>query len=919
MSAAPTKDEALAMAVEAVELAMSLLKLSLSSSDRAELMATCHALLQEAENVKKSNGWPLSSTSSVSVPAAVEKTKKAPASTRIQTRAEQILLLKGSLFGSDKFVMWESAPSPSEFSLAPDGSLFEDAAKLDLSEFQNGILECWSRAEDALVPTSMKKYNGLPPGQSLLDIDGPASLLKMDMDLKVDLVQDAACDCSVVASLCAATALAEKGFPNIFASVIYPKANNRPVVSTNGKYIVRLNFNGSFRKVVIDDYLPVSRDHRTLHIVDRNNRTLLWPALLEKAYLKVRGGYDFPGSNCALDLWTLAGWIPEQVFTQDNEQPMADLWDRIFTSFRRGEVLVTAGTGKLDKRSEEHLGLESQHAYAVLNLKEEDHRKFFLIKNPWSKGTSWKGTISPPSMSASSPATGSRSSLLDEALDQNVNFPALVSLTNGQPGTFPRPNEQLTPGTFWIDMENLLQNFETIYLNWKPSLFTSRQDIHAAWNLATESPALLFSEQPQFMVKSKDGGPMWLLLCRHFTNDTLESAGLKDSTSLGKTGRLLPGYIGFYIYENNGVRVFEREGYCERSEIVSSPQTLLRFEARPNVSYAVVAFCEDSLSANYPFTLSAFGNSPIELERAFNKFVVNARVSSCWAQGTAGGSARSPTFGSNPQFRLVVRHAGSLVITLQEPSNAHNINVRLVHGKGKRIFVIRKRDVIGDSGDYTNSTAIAHVADVDPGTYTVIASTFEPDKYADFFLSVDSTVPIDLSELPRDGAGRVCRRLARATFNFGDNKVAAPLVPRRMIGVGVVASFCPGGASSLGGVRSTASESNVGSQAASNADGASNAGIRSPVRITIDVGRGSGRKILLASNNGEFTDEDGALRTDEVTLESRMLQANDMWLVLERLSGSSAASQEVYNVELRLDRETGLDVGAWRSWRDPLA
>ena|SRR6266576_5183 len=97
----------------------------------------------------------------------------------------------------------------------------------------------------------------------------------------------------------------------------YDTLNDRPLISPNGKYIVRLNFNGCWRKVVIDDRLPRSKTNRMLHVVDQKNPALLWPALLEKAYLKVRGGYDFPGSNSCSDLWALTGWIPEQIYLQE--------------------------------------------------------------------------------------------------------------------------------------------------------------------------------------------------------------------------------------------------------------------------------------------------------------------------------------------------------------------------------------------------------------------------------------------------------------------------------------------------------------------------------------------------------------------------------------------------------------------------
>ena len=133
-----------------------------------------------------------------------------------------------------------------------------------------------------------------------------------------DLVQDAIMDCSVVASLCALTARTERGHSDILISAVYPydQGHQVPAASGNGKYFFRFHFNGCYRKVVIDDRLPTSRTSRALHVIDRNNPGIYWPALIEKAYLKVRGGYDFPGSNSGTDLWVLTGWIPEQLFLQ---------------------------------------------------------------------------------------------------------------------------------------------------------------------------------------------------------------------------------------------------------------------------------------------------------------------------------------------------------------------------------------------------------------------------------------------------------------------------------------------------------------------------------------------------------------------------------------------------------------------------
>ncbi|OCK78271.1 cysteine proteinase [Lepidopterella palustris CBS 459.81] len=803
-----------------------------------------------------------------------------PISTRKLPKKEEILLLKSSKVNGFTFAPWNAPPKSSDFMLPNGADSFLDIPALDISAHQLQFFDGWVRAKEALPPPTW-----FPNGRGDM---GPV----MSVDCSIDLVQDATTDCSVVASLCAGIARSERGHVKMLSNKIWPydRVKDTPVISPNGKYIIRLNFNGCWRKVIIDDRLPLSKTNRMLHVVDRRNPALLWPALLEKAYLKVRGGYDFPGSNSCSDLWALTGWIPEQIYLQEGELVPNHVWKRVYNAFLYGDVLVTLGTGKMTHRNERELGLEGQHCYAVLDMKETDHERVLLVKNPWVDGKGWRGK-QPSAVSTLDTSSSGGASSRGEYPMQNAP---------------PSPNK-LRPGTFWIGLDSVVQHFESLYLNWNPGLFTYRQDLHFQWDLTSPVDQCgCIVDHPQFSFTSTGGGTVWFLLCRHFRDappgvheqsDAFNDGTVRSDMELYSVGAPPKGYMSIYVYDRKGEQVYVQDNHLERGPYVDTPQSLLRWECPPSSSYTLT-MAQDELPASlYTFTLSAFSNSNINLEPARQKYPYRAQVSGSWTKETAGGDINSSKYFSNPQFCLKVTERTQLAMLIRTTTGNSPLHVKLVHGRGKRVYSLQSRDILVDSGGHRHRCALAEVEDVPPGTYTIICSMFEPGKTADFSLRVDSTTNCVLTSIPRDGAGLVSMRLSNACFGPVVNKIAAPLVPKRLAGVVIVARFIR--------ARSTRLPNEPQNEIKT----------RSPLRLTVEMGRGPERLFLMSSENGEYSDAE-AVRTQSVDLSPNMLYSGDLWIVLDRIATPGTSIEEWYEVELFADCPNACSVGVWRAWDD---
>ena len=224
----------------------------------------------------------------------------------------------------------------------------DPSGKLSLSSKQRQRIKDWCRPDE---------YIANPKMVELVDC--------------YSVKQTVVSDCSFVASIAIAAQYEKRFKKKLITSLIYPqnKAGD-PVYNPCGKYMVKLNMNGVNRKIIVDDFLPVG-SYNELLCSYSSNKSELWISLLEKAYMKVMGGYDFPGSNSNIDLFALTGWIPERVSIRANDPS----WDatstfrNLATRLQAGQCLATVATGQLSDAVADRAGLVTTHAYAVLDAR----------------------------------------------------------------------------------------------------------------------------------------------------------------------------------------------------------------------------------------------------------------------------------------------------------------------------------------------------------------------------------------------------------------------------------------------------------------------------------------------------------------------------------------------------------------------
>ena len=138
---------------------------------------------------------------------------------------------------------------------------------------------------------------------------------------------------------------------------------------------------GEYRKVLIDDRLPTRNGHLIYLncVYDENDRDKaeFWPCLLEKAYAKLKGGYNNIEGGFASEAFTdMIGSMGTYVKIKDLGFSNTSLFDYINDHIQSGGF-ISCSTQKNNE------GIVPGHAYSITKTAMLDSHALIRVRNPW--------------------------------------------------------------------------------------------------------------------------------------------------------------------------------------------------------------------------------------------------------------------------------------------------------------------------------------------------------------------------------------------------------------------------------------------------------------------------------------------------------------------------------------------------------
>lgn len=660
--------------------------------------------------------------------------------------AEDTILAEGSRLQGLCLVPWDDQDEDIACNFGLGSKLtkaFEDSdGLLELSSRQREALHAWRR-----MPDIIRGVQGHP---AVLVEPKPAS-----KNIRQGLVGD----CSFLSALSALADYEEHFNDPVLSGILHPRGSidgrSSPFYNEYGQYACRLFLNGTSRKVVVDDRVPV-RDNNQLLCAHSATTSELWVTLLEKSFAKIMGSsYDMQGSNPGVDIFHLTGWVPETVPLNGEEAAIRDRcdWDEVFNTaaegYQNGRCVVCLGTSELhdaapnaEARRLGHIegvststGLVARHAYPVLDCRHLGGHRLLRLKNPWGR-VRWRGAFAP--------GDPRWESVKAKAVGESGSSQRITKLLGHDPG-----RETPDDGHFWIEWQDVRRYFSHLYLCWAPRrLGLHRLEVHGRWDpgphfIRSSLPddTHIVAWNPQFLLRLEQpmapgaGIGLWVLLSRH----------VRDRAEISTR------YVAAHVYQASD-HLCCPDAPLEQGVYSNGECTLNKVCARSmgDAREFVIVVSQHANKAAFNFTLQVYASVPGTLAPLAPVVEAGSPAGSAvgrWTPETAGGCSNNLWhYFQNPQWRIEVPGGGveDFVLFVECPLE-HSVNVRLFQSGVARPEALRSTL---SSGPYRQGCCVLRAAELPPGSYVAVVSTFRAGLVGDYRLAWHASQALRLSLQP---------------------------------------------------------------------------------------------------------------------------------------------------------------------------
>jgi len=285
----------------------------------------------------------------------------------------------------------------------------------------------------------------------------------MDNSIKPEFVIQGDADDAWLVSVLSSMAMKPKLIENLF--ITKDESNDNDYIN-NDKYYgyFKLKFcqNGTWIKIVIDDYIPCNQYWLPVYTSTINNDQI-WCELIEKSYAKLFGCYQkLDNGDPSHAFADLTGYPVKKFKITENDDE--NVFDELQYGFNNNSILAVGVCDEDSNLGSSDISLIGDHCYTILNVLESSEGKVLLLRDPFGR-TNYNGNLGP-------------SNIWTKKLKQELKYNSFEF----------EPNIN---GLFWIFLDEFLKYFTSVSICFCPTnLLDSRIGVDLSFDHENNSLAV---------------------------------------------------------------------------------------------------------------------------------------------------------------------------------------------------------------------------------------------------------------------------------------------------------------------------------------------------------------------------------------------------------------------------------------------